>query len=118
MTTLGSVTLSDHLILSGLETAPDIVVNQRRTVGGESVVQTAPVSGGRSLTLAGENHYTLQQIQDVKALAAIGSPVTLVHDRGTFTVLISDLDVEPTIKFANPAAADWYSGEIFLIEVG
>lgn len=117
MTQLGSVTLSDDLVLSGLETAPDIAVNQRRTLAGESVIQTAPITGGRTLTLAGENHFTLQQIQDVKALAAAGQSVTLTHHRGTFSVLITGTPVEQAIDYADPTAAEWYSGKITMIEV-
>jgi len=117
MTTLGSVTLSDELILSGLETAPDVVVNQRRTVTGESAVQVAPIAGGRALTLSGENHFTLAEIQAVKALAAAGSAVALVHDRGTFSVLITGTPVVPTGDHANPGSDAWYSGDITMIEV-
>lgn len=117
MTTLGGVTLSEHLVLSGLEPAPGVVHSQRRTLLGESVVQVAPVQGGRRLSLSGENHFTLAQIQAVKALESAGQAVTLVHDRGTFTVLIVGTPVEPAVDYADPAADDWYSGEILLIEV-
>ena len=114
--TLGGITLSDHLVLSGLETAKDIVVNQRRSLTGESIIQSGPVSGGRTLTLSGDKHWTLAQIQAVKALAALGQTVTLVHDRGTFTVLIVTTPVEPVIEYVDPAATDYYSGDITMIE--
>ena len=117
MTMLGTVELSDHLVLSGLETAPDIAVSQRRTISGESVIQTAPVAGGRKLTLSGENSFTLAQIEAVKALAAMGQPVSLVHHRGTFTVLVAGTDVEPVEDHADPGPDDWYSGDITMIEV-
>ncbi len=117
MTTLGSVALSDHLTLSGLETAPDVVVNQRRTITGEPVVQVAPIAGGRTLTLSGENHFTLAQIQAVKVLAAAGSAVTMIHHRGTFSVLITGTPVVPTIDYADPGADDWYSGDITMLEM-
>ena len=117
MTTLGSVTLSDDLILEGLETAPPIAHSQRRTLTGESVVQAAPVSGGRKLALAGDNHFTLADIEAVQALAGAGQPVTLTHHRGTFTVLIVSIEVEPAFNHADPQPGDWYSGRINLIEV-
>lgn len=117
MTMLGAVTLSNDLILSGLETAPDIAYSQRRTIEGESVVQVAPVSGGRILTLSGENHFTLAEIQAVKALAAAGQAVTLTHHRGTFSVLIIGTPVDPTFDRSNPATDAWFSGDITMIEV-
>jgi hypothetical protein len=117
--TLGALTLSDDLVLSGLETAPDLVVNQKRTLSGRSILQTAPISGGRTLTMSGERHYTLAQVQAVKALAALGQPVTLVHHRGTFQVLITAtaLDPDDAGRHSNPTSAEWYSGDITLIEV-
>ena len=117
MTTLGSIALSDNLVLQGLDSAPDIVVNQRRTLTGESVVQTGPVSGGRTLSLQGDNHFTLADIQAVKIMAKLGLPVTLTHHRGTFTVLITGTPVDPATQIANPDPDAWYSGEITMIEV-
>jgi hypothetical protein len=118
-TLLGALSLSDDLVLSGLETAPDIVVSQKRTLSGRSVIQTAPISGGRTLTLSAERHYTLAQVQAVKALAALGQPVTLSHHRGTFQVLITAtaLEADDASQHANPTAAEWYSGDITLLEV-
>ena len=113
--TLGGVTLSDHLVLDGLETAPLIAHSQRRTLTGESVVQSAPMSGGRALSLRSENHLTLEQINQVRALA--GQAVTMVHDRGTFTVLVVGIDVEAAFDHADPKTDDWYSGTINMIEV-
>jgi hypothetical protein len=117
-TLLGTVSLSDHLVLSGLEQAPDLAYQQRRTIGGRSVVHTAPVAGGRVLTLSGERHFTLAEIEAVKAMPA-GVPVTLVHHRGTFQVVIVATAVEPddASLHANPTAAEYYSGDITLIEV-
>jgi len=115
--TLGAITLSDNLVLSGLESSADIVINQRRTLSGNSVVQTGPMIGGRTLTLQGEDHFTLSQIQAVKAMATLGQPVILKHHRGTFTVLIIGTPVEPTFDHANPDVTAWHSGEITLLEV-
>jgi hypothetical protein len=118
-TLLGALLLSDDLVLSGLETAPDLVVSQKRTLAGRSVIQTAPVSGGRTLTLSSERHLTLAQVQAIKALAALGQPVTLVHHRGTFQVLITAtaLDPDDSSLHSNPTSAEWYSGDLTLIEV-
>ena len=115
--TLGTVTLSDHLTLSGLETSPDVAVNQRRTLTGASVLQLLPTPGGRTLVLEGRHHWTYAQIAAIKALAALGAPVALVHHRGTFTVVIVAVEVTPSIDYANPSGSDWLSGSITLIEV-
>ena len=117
MTTLGTITLSDDLVLEGLETAPPIAHSQRRTLTGESVIQTAPISGGRKLALVGDNHFTLADIEAVLALARVGQQVTLTHHRGTFTVLIVPVEVDPAFNHADPQPGDWYSGRINLIEV-
>ena len=115
--TLGAVTLSDHLTLDGLETSPDVAVNQRRTLTGRSVLQLLATPGGRTLTLEGTHHWTYAQIAAIKALAALGAPVALVHHRGTFSVVIVAVEVEPSIEYANPSGSDWLSGTVTLIEV-
>jgi len=115
--TLGGIVLSEHLVLTGLENAPPVAYSQKRTIGGKSVVAVAPVAGGRTLTLQGENHYTLAQIEAVQTIAQLGAPVTLVHHRGTFSVLITSIEVDPTTDYANPGANDWYNGTITLLEV-
>lgn len=117
MITLGGISLSDHLILGGIETAPDLAYSQRRLIGGASYVQTDAIIGGRELTLSGENHFTLAEITAVKALAAAMQPVTLVHHRGTFTVLIVAVEATPTFAHADPDDDSWYSGSINMIEV-
>ena len=116
MTTLAGITLSDHLVLSGLENAPPVATSQRRTIMGVSVVQTAPVSGGRALALVGDNLYTLSQLQALNAAAASGLLVVLEHHRGTFDVLITGINMQPTQEHSNPTSDDWYSGEILMTE--
>lgn len=115
--TLGGITLSDHLVLSGIETAPGVVVNSRRLLGGALNIQTASVSGGRALTLSGENHFTLAQVSAIKVLEAQGQSVELIHPRGTFNVLIIGTPVEPEEQLADQPDDAWYSGDINLLEV-
>lgn len=113
---LGGITLSDHLALTIGQLPAGI--SQRRLIGGASVVQADGSSGGRSLTLSGEHHWTLAQVESLQLLQASGQAVTLVHHRGTFQVVISDTsELSPSIEYANPTAADWYSGSISMIEV-
>ncbi len=117
MTTLGTVILSDDLVLDGLENAPVAASSQRRTLGGESVVQVAPVTGGRNLALVGENHFTLDQLQQIRSLARTGQQVTLTHHRGTFNVLIVGIEAAPAVDVSDPDSGAWYSGTINMIEV-
>ena len=116
MTVLGGLTLSDDLILD-IAAAP-AGISQRRLIGGASVVQSDGSSGGRTLVLRGEHHWTLTQIEQLRTLQALGLPLPLVHYRGSFSVLIVDsTDLTPSFDYANPTAADWYSGSLTLIEV-
>lgn len=113
---LGGITLSDHLVLTIGQLPAGI--SQRRLIGGASVVQADGSSGGRTLTLAGEHHWTLAQVEALQVLQASGQAVTLVHHRGAFQVVISDTsELQPSIEYANPTAADWYSGSVSMIEV-
>lgn len=113
---LGGITLSDHLTLTIGQLPAGI--SQRRLIGGASVVQADGSSGGRTLTLSGEHHWTLAQVEALQVLQAAGQAVTLVHHRGTFQVVIGDTsELAPSIEYANPTAADWYSGSVSMIEV-
>ena len=114
--TLGSITLSEDLILDGLDAAP-VRVNQRRTLAGRPITQAAPMPGGRTLTLSGEHHWTYDQAAAIRALSGIGQPVTLSHHRASLQVLIVGIELEPSITYANPSGSDWLSGSITLLEV-
>lgn len=113
---LGGLALSEHLLLDiGPASAG---MSQRRLIGGALLVQTDPATGGRSLTLSGENHWSLAQVEAVRALQSQGLPMELVHHRGTFAAVIADTsDLTPSFGYADPAPDDWYTGSITLIEV-
>lgn len=116
--TLGSITLSDHLFLDGLENAPAIALQAKRTIGGRMIATVgSPLAGGRTLILQSENHLTLAQVTAIKALQASGAAVTLTHHRGIFSVRVAAVNVSPDDNYANPDASVWYSGEITLLEV-
>ena len=117
---LGGITLSDHLVLLGIEEAPRRAMSSRRTLGGRMVVQMGPLlDRGRDLSLQSEGHLTLVQVSAIKALEAAGQPVVLSHPRGTFHVIVTGLEVEPDEQLVNPASTtlQWWSGTITLIEV-
>lgn len=113
---IGAVALSDHLALDGIDIAP-VRITQRRTIAGRPITQAAPAPGGRVLTLSGEHHWTYDQAAALRALAALAAPVTLIHHRGAFTVLVQAIELEPSIAYANPGGGDWLSGTVTLLEV-
>lgn len=113
---LGGIALSENLIL---DISPaQAAITQRRLIGGASCVQADGSIGGRTLTLSGEHHWTLGQINQLRALESSAATVTLVHHRGTFRGVISATDdLTPSFAYADPASDDWYSGSITLVEV-
>lgn len=117
MVSLGPIILSDELLLDGLDSSVPVVVDDKRTLGGRQVTRVDPAPGGRSLSLEGTNHFTYDQKDAVQALAALRQPITLTHYRGTFTVLIVGIKLEPSRKFRNPLGTDRLSGSILLLEV-
>lgn len=117
---LGGYALSDHLVLDGLEKAPALAWSSRQTFG-RTVIQLMPIKGGTPVSLISENHLTLAEVQAVNDLIAAGQDVTLVHHRGTFTVVVVGHELVPDTPVANPDEDPntddviWYSGPINLI---
>lgn len=115
---LGSLTLSDHLTLHGLETAAPLVATVTRLIGGAAVVTTDGNAGGRLLRLNSASHLTLAEVEQLQTLFAAGQPLTMTHHRGSFTVLIVDMsDLAPDQDLADPEADSWHSGDIYLQEI-
>lgn len=122
---LGNIVLDEDLRLDGLESAVDISVSQSVAFDGTVDILTMPAPVKRQLSLvasAGSGGpvgiFTLAQLQSIKAVAAVGMPVTLIHHRGTFSVLIIAVsDPEYVFDHANPTLGDWYTATINMIEV-
>ncbi len=122
---LGNIVLDDDLLLSGIETAPDIAVSTVVTLGGISDSSIMPLSGGRSLSLFGVKEgdsvtgvFLRSQVLEIKSMAAAGQIVPFIHHVGTFSVLIvSTAGLVPVYYYANPRPGDWYTGPVQLIEV-
>lgn len=117
MISLSGIELSDDLQLKGLEDSPGIAYTQKRTILGNLVIHTSTNIGGRSLSLQGTNDYTQEQIDQIKELEQAGSVVELIHPRGTFNVLITNVAVTQATENPEPSSEEWYSGEISMIEV-
>ena len=118
MGTLGAVTFSDDMTLQISPQSP--ATSQRRLIGGAMVVQADATAGGRTLTLNSQSHLRLTVLDQLRALEAAAMPVTLVHHRGTFTVLILDTsEMTEDDDYADPAndPLATVSGNITMIEV-
>lgn len=116
---IGGMALSDDLVLDGLETSRPAAVSVRKTLGLKTVVRSlaGETTGGRLLTLSGEYHFTLAELSAIRDLQATGSALSLVHHRGTFTVVILAIEAEPATVYANPGSDAWYSATITLQEL-
>jgi hypothetical protein len=117
MISIGGLTLSNHLILAGLESAAPVAISQKRTVGGKLFYRTSPTIKGRVLTLSGKHHFTHGQIKQLRVMATIGAPLALIHPRGNYSVIVTGISPDPSINYSDPVDGDRYSGEITMLEV-
>ena len=127
MNSLGPVAFNDNVRLLGLESSPDIAISSTTSMGGVTTTLTAPVIGGRHLSLVayqeGEDihgYFTLAQITAIKTIIAARLPVILTHQRGTFNVLVlsvSEPKLISTDDVVDPTPGHWYQAEIKMIEV-
>ena len=114
---LGGITLSNHLHLTGLESGSPVAVSQKRTVAGIAKIRTAPMIKGRQLTLTGKHHFYLSEIKALQAVAANGGEQILIHPRGVFNVVITGFSTDPTINYSDLQDGDRCSCDITMIEV-
>ena len=118
-TYLGDIELSPHLALRGLEDWCAAGVSEARTIDGRHLWWTDAMQGGRPLRLDGSgHHFTVAQLEAIRALQALGRPVPLRHHRGEFLVLIASMDPpELWVDYADYGDADPIGATINLIEV-
>jgi hypothetical protein len=114
---LGSVELSDELVLDGLETSPLLAYSQYTTIYGARGLQSTVLSGGRTLELGGGKHFSLTDIWNIQALISAAAPVTMTHERGTFTVRVLAVEPEPAVLRSNPDPDAIYEAVVTLMEV-
>jgi hypothetical protein len=107
--------LSDNLLLRGLRSAL-VAVDIQRSDEGVAQILVAPLEGGRALGL--EGYFTAAQVDQIETMAQSGLPVELIHPRGTFQVLITDLsELSNWVDYVEPDPDDYETGIIQLIEV-
>lgn len=121
---LGGIQLDDNLILTGLETNPDIAFSVRDLLGGPNVIQIDSRDAGASLNLTAihdgtrrQGQFCKHQIDSLKVLSKAGSPVELVHPAGTFSVYILLFDINETDEREAPQPNKKFNGSIILQEV-
>lgn len=118
-TYLGDVELSPHLSLRGLEDWCAFNVGEARTIDGRHLWWTDQMQGGRPLRLDGtDNHFTVAQLGQIRALQALAQPVLLRHHRGEYLVVIAGIDGPSLwIDYADYADDDQIGATVNLIEV-
>lgn len=123
---IGNIVLSDHLRLRGILTAPTRAVQPYISFDGTVDVLSLPAQSKRMLVIEAvrngskiEGYFTRTQIEGMRSIADAGQATTLIHDRGTFTVLITGgFDtITPIINYRNPSSSARYVGAITLLEV-
>ena len=117
---LGSIELSDHVVLDGIEVAPERADSFSRSLFGVATRIRGPqFDGGRTLYLVSNNHITYAQMLDIKELQKSGDAVALIHPRGTFTVVVTAVDLTPDTELVDPFNDPdlWYTGTVTIVEV-
>lgn len=126
MISLNGVVLSDDLFWDDEFEFPLISQQQQRTILGINIICTAPLQGGRIITLkatrAGsdiQGYFTREQIQQFRVLESTGQQVQLIYESETINVIIKagGVNVASHIERPNSVSSDEYSGTLALIEV-
>lgn len=121
MVSLGGITLSSDLALRGLDALVPIAQSVRHTLMGGVVVQQLTISAGHELALVADGsggYLTHKQAEDVRALHAAGGAVVLNHPRGTYEVMITQVNWEPLVEYDDVVDDDLGFGSIELIIKG
>ncbi len=126
MITLNGETLSEDLIWDNEFGNPSISQNVQRTILGNLVIQSLPLSGGRTINLvavasgnAYEGFFTRTQIVAFKAIEQAGSTVVFHYEGTDYDVKIQagGVQVTPLQPRPNQDDGDLYSGTLTLIEM-
>lgn len=116
--TIGGITLSNDLALRGLDDLKPIAQNFLPTLAGGTVVQQMAITSGHSLSLVADDRggfITYGESVSIRALQAAGNPIVLVHPRGTYEVMVEQVNWEPLVDFVDKENSDQGLGSIELI---
>lgn len=124
MITLGGVSISTNMYLSGLESASLVSVEQLRTIEGVSVVRAKPTPGGRTLTLGTQNKSGATQgiwcweiIEQIKTLELSASAIELNYRGDVYSVIIAGTSFAAFHQWEPEGPYKKFTGSITLIEV-
>jgi len=123
---LGGIALNDNLLLTDPSDSPQVAMSVRQTFG-VPVVQKMARSAGKTLVLSSlmEGNsvrggvFTQMQKEQIAAVRDAGNVVTLVHPRGTFTVVIpvDGVQLVPMWKKLSPGPDEAHTGTVTMITV-
>ncbi|MCA1807446.1 MAG: hypothetical protein LC687_06340, partial [Actinobacteria bacterium] len=113
------------MYLEGVESAENIVYEQKRSLEGSSYLRTVALSGGRTLTLGTVSSsgsimglWYKKDVDDIKALELANAAVTLDYHGTTFTVKVVDTSNFEQFLHTEPVSdCKLYTGTITMIEV-
>ena len=124
MITLGGITISDNMVLSGVIEASLTIYQQKRTVEGVSRTRITEKIGGRELTLGSDTSggsnmgmWCSSIIENIKELEKTLTPKVLNYRGVEYLVYIVDTtDFTPLFKWEEEGPTKKYTGTIKLIE--
>jgi len=123
MITLGGVTISDNMVLLGVEQANSVTTEQIRAADGTPYVKLYDSPGGRALQLGTSQIGKIQGIwyqsvlDELRAVQDLKTPVVLNYNGEVFTVYITDFSsIEPLFQNEKRGPCKRYIGLIDLIE--
>jgi hypothetical protein len=121
--TLGGITISDNMYLSGLETNKQVIVDKQRNIDGVAIVRVKPTPGGRELTLGTQNQggaiqgiWEWSTIEQIKSLELLAQSVILNYRGTNYSVYITGTDLSPFLQFEIEGASKKFTGVINLLE--
>jgi hypothetical protein len=122
---INGVDYNSNLRLRGLEGHRQIEISRKVAFDGTVYIDTMPGAARRQLALEAlrstrgvEGYWSLAEIETVNALVAAGQPVSVEHDRGSFTVLLVGFtELAPVIDYRDPGPATKYTGTLNMQEV-
>jgi len=124
---VGAVTLSDDLIWENEFEDASIGQGVNTTILGNIVINTNPLSGGRTVQLTARNtggaiygFFTRLQIQNLKTYEANGTEVLFTYGTQSFNVVVKagGISVKPLLPKVGQGYSDYYTGTVILLETG
>jgi hypothetical protein len=119
MISIGTVVLSDHLLLPGTKNMPLRAGSTRMTLGGRPVHQSIALAAGQELSLQdpgdGVGLFSGAQIDAINLYRGSAEIVDFIHHIGSWRVIVKTVEVEQIDGYADPIASDMYYGTITMI---